>query len=874
MNKIVYKSQALQASIIIVAACLIVSLFPLRLWKETVTFTVPGSSGEVSGPVDDSRMIMQSMIAQYDHMGSIRIYLGEDTAGESFYVRMLDTDYVEMFEERVYIEGLDIPGYFEVLVDQDMKVGQRYYLIIQGSVSELGEVSHVYVGSEAVIVPDYPFAGDMHYHDSRVEGRNVAADYHYTVPLRKAKVAFFDVLILLSAAILLYCVRYYYRKKPDRNKLMTVERVIKSVGTPVTVAATLAGLVAVVMKVFGSYTLDNTFFFISILLSGGIVLYGINHNRDGQGAIINRDIIKEKWPDILQSVFLALAIAACCEYMNGLYDIHHAIAERKEIIFFALAMIVMLRLKEVLRFHNVVYVIVAGFYGHHYYTENLTEEMTDLDRQSLKLLVWAGAFAGFVILNAAIRIITAIIRKEMKKPAYLYGGLMAVFLLLIMIFRNGRWWTVALAVSFTFFYLLYGAWKKWDILTNIVRAIVIHFIWFTGYSLLHRPFVTFRTVRYTHIFHTVTITATYLTMVECAALILFLVKFRKSHKLKDIWKEAVFFGVVTSYVLFTMARTGFLAVAVTALLAVIIMTVGKGREKLKNILTAMAIMALAAVVCFPVTFFVQRTVPALVSEPHLHEIESYPDEVMRGRKVNSLEFMRVGRFIEVFGEKIFSIPESTFDIYGEIKEFNETHTYIDGHLMSIQQAEALGLDSVQSVAEDKAANAAEKVNTEDESIGSAVEETAGSPDQPGEEDQSLSDYTNGRTDIFRAYLKQLTMSGHQEMGALLDDGTLAVHAHNIYLQFAYDHGILMGILFVAVIIATLLQSLRYYRRNKDRESYAALPAVVTVAVAAEGIVEWVFHFSNPSGFILVLIIAPLIFGMPEAFRKSNQVKDK
>ncbi len=863
MNKIIYKSQALQASIIIVAVCLILSLFPMRLWKETVTFTVPGSSGEVTGPVDDSRMIMQSMIAQYNHMGSIGIYLGEGTAGESFYVRMLDTDLREMFEERVYLEELDIPGSFEILVDQDMKVGQRYYLIIQGGVSELGVVSNLYVGSEAVIVPDYPFAGEMHYNDSTMEGRNIVAAYNYTVPLRKAKVAFFDALILLSAVALLYLVRYYYRKKPERNKLMTVERAVKSVGNPLTVAIVLAGLVAVIMEVFGSYTLDNTFFFISILLLGGIMLYGINHNRDGQKAIISRSIIKEKWTDVLQSVFLAMAIAACCEYMNGLYDIHHAIAERKEIIFFALAMIMMLRSKEVLRFHNVVYLIVAGLYGYHYYTETLTEEMAALDLQSLNLLVWAGALAGFVILNTAVRVVTAFIHKEIKKPAYLYGGLMAVFLIMIILFRNGRWWTVALAASFTLFYLQYGAWKKWDILTNIIRAMVLHFIWYTGYSLLHRPFVTYRTVRYTHIFHTVTITATYLTMVECAALVLFLMKLRKSHKLKDIWKETVFFGVVTSYVLFTMARTGFLAVAVTALLAVIIMAAGNGREKLKNILTAAVVMAVATIVCFPVTFFVQRTVPALVSEPRLHEIESYPDEVMRGRKVSSLEFMRVGRFIEVFGEKVFSIPETTFDIYGEIKEFNETHTYVDGQLMTTQQAEALGLYSAVSFAEEKATEA-------DKELGADSDSTAGSMDaSPDEsevgrfdgEDQSLADYTNGRSDIFRAYLNQLNMPGHQEMGALLDDGTLAVHAHNIYLQFAYDHGIAMGILFIAVMVATLLQSHRYYQQNKDRENYAALPAVVTVAVAAEGLVEWVFHFSNPSGFILMLIIAPLIFGL-------------
>ena len=46
---------------------------------------------------------------------------------------------------------------------------------------------------------------------------------------------------------------------------------------------------------------------------------------------------------------------------------------------------------------------------------------------------------------------------------------------------------------------------------------------------------------------------------------------------------------------------------------------------------------------------------------------------MRGRHADSKNFMRVGRFIDVFCEKIFGIPEGTFDIYGEIKEYQRTH---------------------------------------------------------------------------------------------------------------------------------------------------------------------------------------------------------
>lgn len=860
MKKIIYQSKAIQWVIVIAALCFLVTVFPLRLWKETVTASIPMQTGEVTGPIDDSRMLVQAFAAQYDHMGSVQIFLGEETVGEYFYFRMLDAGNREMFEEKVRIDPLNLPGFYEILVDQELKVGDMYFFILQGTTpggrADVGLVSQLYVGSEWISMTDQPYAGVMYYQEESMGGRNLVADYRYTVPLRKGKMALLLGVTLLAAAGLLASVGHYYRKRPEKDRLITVERVFRTLCNPLTTLGVLTGLGAVILGKFGNFTLDNSFFFVSILLLGGILFYGINHNRDGQAAIINKAICKEKWQDFLQSVFIAGAIAGCCEYMNGLYDIHHTIASRKEVIFFCLAVIVMLGRKAIFRIYNLIYLVVSGICGYLYYEGQLTGELKELDAEALKLTVWAGIFAGFVILNVVIQVLEKIYRREMKRPALLYGGLLLAFFGLMILFRNGRWWTVALAVSFTLFYLQYGAWKGRDILTNILRGIVLHFIWATGYALLHRPFVTYRTARYTHIFHTVTITATYLTMVECAALVLFLAKFKKSRRLRDVWKESVFLGVVTSYLLFTMARTGFLAAAVAAVLALLLMAGGKGKKRIQNRLAAAGMMILSVVVCFPVTFFVQRTVPALVSEPVLYEIESYPDDIMRGRKVSSVEFMRVGRFIDVFAEKIFGIPEGTFDIYGEIREFENTHVYAGEEFLKVKDAQALGvMEAHTTVAEDK-----------------QLQEEAGADITYFEEQKETEpDYTNGRTDIFRSYLEQLTMKGHEEMGALLQDGSLATHAHNIYLQFAYDHGIPMGILFIVVGLVTLVNSGIYYRRNKETEPYGALPMVVITTVAAAGLVEWIFHFSNPSGFIFLLVLTPLLFQKPPLPEKKAQI---
>ena len=397
---------------------------------------------------------------------------------------------------------------------------------------------------------------------------------------------------------------------------------------------------------------------------------------------------------------------------------------------------------------------------------------------------------------------------------------------------------MAMVVSFTLFYLNYGMWEhKERMLANIVRGVVFQFVLATGYCLLHRPYVTFRNARYTHIFHTVTITASYLTMVECVAIVMLLAKLVKSRKWKDIWKEAVFFGVVSSYMIFTMARTAYLAVFITALFALIIMAAGKGRVRLLNLCKNVGLMILAVLVTLPVTFTLQRNVPALVSEPYLYEIEYSmycPDDVMRGRNLDSKNFMRVGRFIDVFCEKIFSIPEGTFDVYGEQEEYRRTH-----NIAQIEQ---------------------EKITEEEELIASLYyEPEALDPEEELIQDSQKEDYTNGRIDIFRSYIEQMNMTGHEEMGALLQNGEIATHAHNIYLQVAYDHGIFVGILFVLWGFVTFVTSCLYYHKKKETIAYASLPAVVTVAIAVAGMVEWIYHLSNPCGFLLMLVITPLLF---------------
>lgn len=312
MKKILYKSKAIEMIVLMIAVLILVSLWPIRLFHETVTFSIPPVSGGVTELVDENNMVMQSFVAQYDHLADIRLFLREGTDGESFFVRLFNEGQVMIAEEEVFPGKMELPGYARVLMDVDTEVGKMYHLSIQGKDGK------VFLGCEMIPMTEMPYAGLMYYADSSIEGMNLAADYNYSVPLRKGKVAVFGFFTIVCAALLISACRIYYRKR-ERDRLITVEKVVKYVGNPLVAVFTVFCLAAILMGACGKYVLDNTFFFISVLFLSAILFYGINHNRDGQASVVTMEYLKSHIPDLIQSVCIAGALGGCCEYMAGLY---------------------------------------------------------------------------------------------------------------------------------------------------------------------------------------------------------------------------------------------------------------------------------------------------------------------------------------------------------------------------------------------------------------------------------------------------------------------------------------------------------------------------------------------------------------------------
>lgn len=832
MNRIINKRQAICGIVWILTACVLFTLWPLRLIHEEVRTESGDRQSVLSEAVDGSKVVQQRLIAQYDRLKEIEIYLAEWTRGEKINFVLRDGSMQTLMQQIIDIGDIEIPGYCRIQVNIDTEVGRDYYLLLQGVESEFrvayvdntGEDFNIYIGA-------------VYYDGVEDVERCMAANYIYEVPLRKQKTLFLAAIFLFAGACTTLLTGCYYKKRPEKNTLLTVERAMRFCLNPLILTAGVAA--AVLIGPFQLFTNDIysiLFYETGVVFAVAGLLYALNHDRTG----IATDrtvfaVVRERWRDDLQSLMFAGAIWGCCNYMNALYEIHHTVAYRQTLIFFALALIVTYRKKEILWPVNLLYTAAAAIAGPIYYKNALTilidtsaaagkEGPGEQELLALKLTVWAAVLAGFVLLNS-VRILC---KREIQRITPLYGLLVGAFFVLLILRRNTRGWPIYLVCTFTLYYLrMASGIKREKLLRNIVNGILFHFVATAGFCLLHRPYMYFRYYRYPFHFHTVTISAVYLALVFCAALVKFLDAYRRRPCLAGVYKELALFGVSSMYLLFTLSRTGYLAslgmAAIVILMAVFAGKEPAFRQKWGRLLKSVGLMVLVALLSFPVVFTAQRTIPAVAADVSAHEIEEFPSELVHGRDMDSYYYITIERFIQTFQMKVLGIPdEKCLNAFLFFSKADKTPEYRSPYL-------ELGSKILLASAEDMAAK-----EKEEES------------------------FTNGRLYIFKQYYDRLDKRGHDDMGVMETDGNYLAHAHNIYLQVAYDHGIPVGAAFLLLGVGTFLQALLYYRRHREDRECALFPLALLILFAVAGLSEWIFHPCCPIAFSLLLTMGPLM----------------
>lgn len=766
---------------------------------------------------------LQTVRFSKEHLYQVMVYLSceKDYDANNDYVlfRLYDDSFSCIYEETQGFGLLEKRGGFLATPDMDVDTDRDYYyeVIVPKEVT----------GSLTLPVAD---RGALKQYENTIlyvdgiyrEDISLVADFDYTKPLTVFHIIGYDLLILVMA-ILCYVgiiwLLYYFEDYLDDASFYG-----KRAATGLVVLATLAFfLYAVILNGFGGEAADR---FVYGAASLGAVLWFFcavwMPGREKKSSKLRADRqISLIWRNYIQTVSFGLLFYALCQYVNADREYYHYVNTRWMLIFLGIAFLMIQTEKEFVNYMSGIWLII-GILGSVIYCHGMEgeQELYLARLASAVTVVW-----GLVIINTVRQV-----RKDFWKT--IYWPFFAIWLVFVIFMYGNRFdkvWVFAATLPFlTLLFMNLSAAGKSRLLKNFTNGILLSFGLVMLFCLMHRPYHYWMRYRYNGIFHTVACTGMYLGVVTGAVLGKLYGKWTEGCRLLEAGKLELFLlAAATANILFTMSRTAMLTLAVNVC-AIVILAAFVYKKEIKQILTECVLLGAAIVISFPLMYSVIRVVPAIVNEPVRYEIEPQDRSYMiyEGDKVDSDKYMTIRRYFDVFFGRFQSEEEVR-----NTKEEDMLLAYIAKDSLPIPYPSA--------------------------------EETQ-------EPSESQADISNGRFDIFRNYIMSISLRGHEKM-ALETESYSHAHAHNSYIQVAYDFGLIAGIAFLILCAVTLWKAVMLAVHYGKNYSIYFVPFSLIIVFGFTSLTEWAFHPCIPAGFAFLFVHMLL---MQKPWQRKLKGKDK
>ena len=399
---------------------------------------------------------------------------------------------------------------------------------------------------------------------------------------------------------------------------------------------------------------------------------------------------------------------------------------------------------------------------------------------------------GYVVIHTFISVV-----KEKKYPKLNKGmfGLWTVMMLLMIFSRSDYVWPFCYFIMFGCFYLTdFTEEEQEDLYQGIMNGVIFAFFAFQGFCCVFRPYDQ---VRYAGIYNNCNLNGLFYLVVLAAVFgkILYVTKENK-HKFWRVyyWLGA---GVVYSFIFMTIGRTVWL---VSFILGLLFLGFYQGVKQKKHYIRNGLLLVLCACMMFPVVFAMTRYLPPVFHHPVWFWGE------WREEKVHSWDAWNSEKYVD-----LHDLVEETFGRTTEIFE-------------KIERASGL---SMTVLAAENSVNEPVITNYEDSQDALLV-----------------------RKIIYKQYLSKLNFMGHtrEDQGFQLISSYWVGHAHNIYLQYATDFGIPMGICFIVFCIISVIKLIKeYFRCKKLHPIYATYMIIVPLLFGT-------LEYSWGSGAVTIILM--------------------
>ena len=802
-------------------------LLPCHFKRDRMTAGNEAICGTVQVRLD--QQVQQVFLAEGTYLRYLDLYVtSEDSAGETYRLFLYDEHNEQLLNRETAMPETALPGYLRIPIGVETEPGTAYVWQLKGTDTPMDLAFENTAGTGLTTFGNYYFLQDGK--TQMQDGQNIVMRLVYTDRPAAWKVAAACGVLLLTAAALAAAVWAAGKKSSFLSRRIRVRWLAVAACGPVWYASALWLLYEIfVRNLFGGKAEDR------IVYAAGIgiatiyftwVLFGRRREKKLPPFL---ETVSEKGMDWLQSACFALVLMGTIHFMNAQFQVQQDLAYREVLFWGCLVLLTMGPAKAVLNRRGIAWLLLSGAGGLIWY---LYRRSGGADAARLSQIGWEigiGMAAGLAALSLADKV---------RSHRFVWRGLnrfyaCALFgiLLLLALFRNTRGWPIYLAAYFGVFYLFYIGWDHRDrLLRNFCSGVSLNFAFALVFALARRPFRAWVYSRYNFVFHTVTITAYYLTLVICALTIRLLIGLYRDRKgLIRMWGTLLLYGMAVSLLFFTLSRTGYLAVAVMTGILVPFTVLLCFRQGWGALFREILILALSVLLCVPVTYTGVRLLPALYNDPYIYPVEESAAAIHKDDPKDSSAYMSVSYFQYVMENKLFaqaSWDEQAKDVLLCLRgTLHETPG-----LVLVAAADGAGMDSV-------------------------------------------AEFSNGRMEIFRRYIAAWNLTGHDSMGVELADGTVSVHAHNTYLQVIHDHGLPVGLYYLLFGAVSAVLLFGFAKRESVRNPYAPLPLAVFWGFAVAGLVEWLFHPCNPMGYSVMVMFAPLLYFGKKKTDKKVAEKD-
>jgi len=792
-----------------------------------------GLTGEIFSSSDKK---LQTVFFMEEHLYQIKLYMqcipSSETSDkeapdtERVLFRLYNDEFSCIYEEDIDNRTIIKKGFLTATPDLDVEREKAYYYEILVD-EKANAVYRLPVADTKALAQEENSVLyiDGIYHDEVC----LVADFDYSRPLTTTDVILYYMLIIVVAAgiyLLTAMLVWLYDVRLSQES-QRIGRYLRIGAAAVSMSAAVVLFVfAVALNRFGGEVWDRVFFTVGILVAEswllGFLWRAPRVIRSKKRAKMSAgSIIGSTWRNYIQTVCFGLLFYALCQYVNADRNFYHYTNTRWMLIFLAVAFLMNYSERQFVNRFSAVWLFL-GFVGSVIYCSTARTDQNEL--LLARLTCGAVVAWGLLVLNILLELVRTKadwlqnIGSRIDRQQVLYIGLWVVFSLLMYVNRYEKVWVFTATLPFlAYLFIPDNLPVKCRFIKNFCNGILLSFGLVTVFCLAHRPHHYWMMYRYGGIFYTVACTGMYLAVVFGAALAKLYGKIRTRRNML-FWGLPEYFVVACAvgYIVLTMSRTAFLTTMVTVILLVAL-TAAVYRKRARRILSEFGVLAAVCLVSFPMVFTAVRMVPAVVNDPVRYDIDFQDRSFMvyKGDPIDSDKYMTVRRFFDVLLGRFQKSENEEADL-----------GWREAGVLAFTGDSLASLD-----------------------MRYAYEGN----DDENHSKEGKNDISNGRFEIFRVYMREIGLQGHPKMGPLDNKGVEYAHAHNSYLQVAYNFGLIAGIVFLFLCVLTLWRSVKFAMKYGNKYSITLVPFALIVVFGFISLTEWAYHPCIPAGFSFILM---------------------